>query len=291
PDCYFVRGSAPFNLWAFYLVFITYTNQISSAVIIAREVSKKAKLYTKGGPHLNKGFCEATTTAAPGNHFIMSSRVMLLFCVLLLTSMIGQLPHAQGTGCSRPSGWCIHKGSVARNVDCDRDGALDWACSDNAGGRWAILSKNKCAADWSGGKPTSICPAAFGCSKPPGWCVHTGSVLKQLDCDGDGVLDLACSDNTGRRWAILSKNNCAEDWIGGKPVSICPNGFGCFRPAGWCVQKGSVARNVDCDGDGALDWACSDSNGGRWAILSKNGCAEDWIGGRPLSICPKGFGK
>ncbi|GIL85744.1 hypothetical protein Vretimale_13232 [Volvox reticuliferus] len=155
----------------------------------------------------------------------MSSRMMLFVCVLL-TSMLGQLPHAQGAGCSSPAGWCSHAGAVKRNLDCDGDGVSDVTCSDSNGGRWAILSKNKCAVDGTGKKPTSICPAAFGCSPPVGWCSHAGSVQRNLDCDGDGVLDVTCSDSNGGRWVILSKNKCAVDGNGKKPTSICPKGFG-----------------------------------------------------------------
>ncbi|GIL80398.1 hypothetical protein Vretifemale_9521, partial [Volvox reticuliferus] len=76
-----------------------------------------------------------------------------------------------------------------------------------------------------GGRPVSACPQSFSCSRPAGWCTNTSSVFRSLDCDGDGVLDLTCSNSTGERWAILSQNGCAEDWTGGRPVSVCPQSF------------------------------------------------------------------
>ncbi|GIL63343.1 hypothetical protein Vafri_17315 [Volvox africanus] len=195
-----------------------------------------------------------------------------------------------GFGCSRPAdSWCNHKGSVFRQLDCDGDGALDLTCSDNDGRRWALLSKNGCAGDGAGKTPVDVCPAGFGCPRPDGWCNQKGSVFRQLDCDGDGALDLTCSDNDGGRWAILSKNGCAADWAGGRPVDVCPASFGCPRPDGWCNHKGSVFRQLDCDGDGALDLTCFDKDGGRWALLSKNGCAGDGAGKTPVDVCPAGF--
>ncbi|GIL80400.1 hypothetical protein Vretifemale_9521, partial [Volvox reticuliferus] len=103
-----------------------------------------------------------------------------------------------------------------------------------------------------GGRPVSACPQSFSCSRPAGWCTNTSSVFRSLDCDGDGVLDLTCSNSTGERWAILSQDGCAEDWTGGRPVSVCPQSFSCSRPAGWCTNTSSVFRSLDCDGDGVL---------------------------------------
>jgi hypothetical protein len=67
------------------------------------------------------------------------------------------------------------------------------------------------------------------CSQPSSWCTGYGVLLTRTDCDGDGILDLACMDSAGGRGAILSKRSCSsETWATqwpNAPMSLCPAAF------------------------------------------------------------------
>ena len=68
----------------------------------------------------------------------------------------------------------------------------------------------------------------------------------------------------------------------------------CARPDGWCTgDETAMATNVDCDGDGKLDWTCAAFGGQRWALLSSRGCdpSYDFGGYAPVDICPVAFGE
>ena len=46
------------------------------------------------------------------------------------------------------------------------------------------------------------------------------------DCDGDGILDHACS-NENNRWLVLSSEGCPNSWgSASRPASKCPQAFG-----------------------------------------------------------------
>ena len=64
----------------------------------------------------------------------------------------------------------------------------------------------------------------------------------------------------------------------------------CHRPEG-CTKDHNLYRNVDCDGDGILDHACSSTNSDhRWLVLSSEGCPDTWgINSRSKSDCPLAF--
>ena len=48
-----------------------------------------------------------------------------------------------------------------------------------------------------------------------------------MDCDGDGILDHACSTTVNDdRWLVLSSEGCPSSWgSGSRPVSKCPQAF------------------------------------------------------------------
>ena len=67
----------------------------------------------------------------------------------------------------------------------------------------------------------SIClqkdrPCKVSCSRPSGWCAHSGAIYKLKDCDGDGILDHFCSDSKGKSGAIESAADCRQTWPKGK---------------------------------------------------------------------------
>jgi hypothetical protein len=65
----------------------------------------------------------------------------------------------------------------------------------------------------------------------------------------------------------------------------------CYRPSWWCSHDTAVLENLDCDGDGMLDFTCKDNWGNRWALLSSLGCDtnRDFSGSAPRSVCPLSF--
>ena len=78
------------------------------------------------------------------------------------------------------------------------------------------------------------CMAHFGfpifigqCQRPNSGCswMHF-DIYKSVDCDGDGILDHACS-NDNNRWLVLSSEGCPSSWgPASRPVSDCPQAFG-----------------------------------------------------------------
>ncbi|PNH10070.1 hypothetical protein TSOC_003228, partial [Tetrabaena socialis] len=71
---------------------------------------------------------------------------------------------------------------------------------------------------------------------------------------------------------------------------------GCSRPDFWCDPNNAnnnanwELRQADCDGDGVMDWVCTDMNGQRGVIRSTSGCNSDYSStgwpSAPTSYCP-----
>ncbi|GFR44832.1 hypothetical protein Agub_g6173 [Astrephomene gubernaculifera] len=71
--------------------------------------------------------------------------------------------------------------------------------------------------------PILIRGAPGSCMRPDGYCTHAGSTLQRVDCDGDGRLDLVCTDTTGQRGVILSSTGCnRQDGWPNVTVTACP---------------------------------------------------------------------
>merc|ERR1712187_77564 len=104
--------------------------------------------------------------------------------------------------------------------DCDGDGILDHHCTFEAHAGF-ISSMNGCKDNW----PNGGCPKVEGrssCPRPSGWCADEYSSYKELDCDGDGVVDPVCfSSLFGESGFIGSTTGCAKDtWpLGGCQVA------------------------------------------------------------------------
>ena len=63
---------------------------------------------------------------------------------------------------------------------------------------------------------------------------------------------------------------------------------GCPPVPRWCTDKNSTLSRIDCDGDGQLDWACTDPQGRQGTVLSSQDCYPSW----PMAgykACPKLF--
>jgi hypothetical protein len=87
------------------------------------------------------------------------------------------------------------------------------------------------AADWSGDSVINAAPTmrspimhtpeiVMACPKPLEWCTHSGTVYKNIDCDGDGLLDHYCEDLVeGHTGVIGSASSCADTWPSGTCAS------------------------------------------------------------------------
>ena len=66
------------------------------------------------------------------------------------------------------------------------------------------------------------------CQRPSSGCIESYDIYKSVDCDGDGILDHACSTTVNNnRWLVLSSEGCPSSWgPASRPVSKCPQAFG-----------------------------------------------------------------
>ncbi|KAG2483573.1 hypothetical protein HYH03_017580 [Edaphochlamys debaryana] len=189
-------------------------------------------------------------------------------------------------------------GETRLQKDCDGDGLLDAVLFDTTGARGVALSTRGCStADANTGypdAPASACPAVLGalCPKPPGdWC--PGGKVLQLDCDADGVKDLAC-DLEGDRSALRVVRSGLGCWPGAADA-FCPpltaNGS-CGYPAGNLCSEGRML-SVDCNNDNIRDWVCLGAGGQRGVVPSRGCDPSPAASGYPQAAdrsCPVLFG-
>ena len=66
------------------------------------------------------------------------------------------------------------------------------------------------------------------CQRPSSGCIQSYDIYKSVDCDGDGILDHACSTAiNNKRWLVLSSEGCPNSWGSeSRPASECPQVFG-----------------------------------------------------------------
>ena len=66
----------------------------------------------------------------------------------------------------------------------------------------------------------------------------------------------------------------------------------CDRPTSGCDESGGgIYANVDCEGDGILDHACSTTyDDAHWLVLSSEGCLNWGSSTRKFSECPAAWG-
>ncbi|KAG2487038.1 hypothetical protein HYH03_014284 [Edaphochlamys debaryana] len=190
-------------------------------------------------------------------------------------------------------------GETRLQSDCDGDGLLDAILVDASGARGVALSSKGCSTEDADtgypDAPTAACPALFVglCPKPPGdWC--PGGEVLQLDCDADGVKDLACllSDDRGNLTVVRSGQGCSLSTAD----SYCPPltaQRSCAYPAGSPCNEGRML-SVDCDNDGVRDWVCLGEGGQRGVVPSRRACdASPAVSGYPAALdraCPVLFG-
>ncbi|KAG2487961.1 hypothetical protein HYH03_013401 [Edaphochlamys debaryana] len=189
-------------------------------------------------------------------------------------------------------------GETRLQRDCDGDGLMDAVLFDTTGARGVSLSTKGCGTEDSDtgypDAPASACPAVLGalCPKPPGdWC--PGGQVMQLDCDADGVKDLACilSDDRSSLRVVRSGTGC---WLGAAD-SYCPpltaNGS-CAYPAGNLCSQGRML-SVDCNQDNIRDWVCLGAGGQRGVVPSRGCDPSPAASGYPWAAdrtCPVLFG-
>jgi hypothetical protein len=117
--------------------------------------------------------------------------------------------------------------------------------------------------------------AVTTCIRPQGWCSHPGSVYKNVDRVGDGVMgDHICLDDKGNTGTILRTNNCQSLWPN---AALKKASTPCTRPQGWCYHPGAVYKNLDLLGDGVNgDHICIDRQGQTGRISRDNDCKPIW---------------
>ncbi|PNH10054.1 hypothetical protein TSOC_003237 [Tetrabaena socialis] len=137
--------------------------------------------------------------------------------------------------------WCTQESAILQSTDCDGDGILDWICTESSTtARGIVRSSAGCYSDdgqtgWPTA-PDSYCPSSsifLTCPRPNYWCEPTEAnnnnrwMLRQADCDGDGIVDLVCTDTDGRRGAIHFTSGCQIDDLStgwpSAPTSFCPS--------------------------------------------------------------------
>ena len=92
------------------------------------------------------------------------------------------------------------------------------------------------------------------------WCGDKGESISYSDVNGNGMVDLLCSDSKGNHWAKIN--------ISGDLNSLID--IGKFR-SGFCFHLSGRTHWADINGDGVADMICDDfeANGNHWAILSE----------------------
>ncbi|KAG2485110.1 hypothetical protein HYH03_016097 [Edaphochlamys debaryana] len=186
-------------------------------------------------------------------------------------------------------------GETRLQVDCDGDGVLDSVLFDTTGARGVALASLACStADSDTGypdAPTSACPAVFKsmCAKPAGdWC--SGGEVMQLDCDADGVKDLACllRDDRSSLRVVRSGLGCALSRADAYCPPLTAKGS-CPFPSGSLCGEGRIL-SVDCNADGIKDWVCLGEGGQRAVVSSRRGCSISHnVTGYPTALdnaCP-----
>ena len=72
-------------------------------------------------------------------------------------------------------------------------------------------------------------PCLGQCQRPScECCMNYWDIYESVDCDGDGILDHACSTTiNNNRWLVLSSEGCPNSWgSDSQPASKCPQAFG-----------------------------------------------------------------
>ncbi len=149
------------------------------------------------------------------------------------------------------TGWCagetLHRGST----DFNGDGLVDSYCSSDDGKHWVLLSTGKMLVS-----PNSNSDGLL----KTGWCA--GGMSFWSDFNGDGLVDLTCSEPSGRQLVLISNGSSIKS-----PNS---NADGLVK-ADWCKQTGEKPNRADFNGDGYEDFACHDASGGQYALIHAPG--------------------
>jgi len=191
--------------------------------------------------------------------------------------------------------WCTKsKNEYVQWVDFNGDGKMDLAC-DSANGKHSILLSDGTVVKSPNSDPkgelklqiegkeeqalNNVCP-----SKPD-------KELNWIDFNGDGKMDLICSDTTvGRHYVFLSTGTALKS-ANQYPGGILYNIENPKKPLeNWCTKKDNVCdakstctktpskiagelKFADFNGDGKVDFICSDIEAGKHHVLLSTGTA------------------
>ncbi|KXZ44108.1 hypothetical protein GPECTOR_73g629 [Gonium pectorale] len=193
-------------------------------------------------PEDNDGTMDWVCTDTTGARGVIRSSISCLPPNMITGWPSAPIDYCPGlfTVCALPATWCRHTGATIRSYDCDKDGTMDWVCTDTTGGRGVIRSSISCLppnmiTGWPSA-PIDYCPDLFSCFDYEGYVTvpfaeHPGDNLPTTAVDASTGA-AACSANplcagftgSGRQKAFATATvNGVSSCLYVKTPTVCPD--------------------------------------------------------------------